>query len=292
MKTESEKTICFFCNEQGHTIGDCQTLKQLVCPICKEKGHTKRKCPNFDPQYTSKLECGYCRSKNKPCTGHTKRNCRDLLAVVCNLCDEKGHEEKWCPQFNRQNKGKSVQALEHLDIPVTPPKSDFPTLPKYPCAPSKPIPGWTFTPESPTKPFVGCRKRTQHVLGYLSNDCRLWFEKVMRNYPFPAALDELVELSFVVENNPLDNVKQEIKKEVVKEPLDNVKQEIKKVVVKEPLDNVKQEIKKEVVEEKSVKNKCENKFTINDFSDVTNFGEIFDNMQKEANDSIPDTWDD
>mgnify|MGYP003681435749 CR=1 FL=1 len=68
MQTSNAIIVCSFCNEYGHHISVCQTLKNVVCPICRKNGHTKKKCPVLNTR------CGMCTE-----FGH--------IAIDCELND-------------------------------------------------------------------------------------------------------------------------------------------------------------------------------------------------------------
>ena len=131
-----QSKICSFCNESGHHISECQTLNNLLCPICQKKGHTKKRCSKYDPTYTQKFECGYCRSQNLPFNGHTKYNCPVLKEIQCEVCDEFGHTTSVCLQKTYVKTPAREEVPQEIKAPTTPVQSRVKPV-VMPAAPKK-----------------------------------------------------------------------------------------------------------------------------------------------------------
>lgn len=110
--------VCLFCKETGHTIQECETLKNVVCPMCSGN-HTRNHCPlswcTFCKKMTDHdvLTCPIlsdqkAKHTKKACTvcshclvdGHSKFDCPVWKSTLtCKECNGKGHTIKNCPSM-------------------------------------------------------------------------------------------------------------------------------------------------------------------------------------------------
>ncbi|GAB1313823.1 hypothetical protein MFIFM68171_04033 [Madurella fahalii] len=82
-----DETFCAMCASRGHVSADCPAM---ICRFCHDTGHPSFSCP-------TRLRCTKCKQ-----FGHTKRDCREKLALAseemdCAFCESRDHLDASCP---------------------------------------------------------------------------------------------------------------------------------------------------------------------------------------------------
>lgn len=101
-------TFCAFCkglgkNPFGHTIKNCEELKQISCKNCGKNGHTFKYCPFIE-------KCKFCKR-----VGHNEKTCYynpQNNIQQCSGCKKYGHSYEECYYVSREDKNKFLQEKE------------------------------------------------------------------------------------------------------------------------------------------------------------------------------------
>ena len=115
LESECRTKICDTCHSFGHLAETCRKdIRNVKCYGCQATGHKIQDCPQekkqreYIPRTQGKSDgtysrgnnnyqerpkyCGFCRIENS----HTMRECAELKKHHCELCNEKGHFQRYC----------------------------------------------------------------------------------------------------------------------------------------------------------------------------------------------------